>query len=486
MKWKFLTSKMLETLRKEEEKEYLPSKSDDDDDEVADPRKKRRKKIVKAKRVSKPRTEYNDGDKYSNGSDGGPSNLEVYRVGDKWGARLHKDLNGKGKSRDLGKYKTRKEAVDAWMMFLDANARARAMSAGQKERVLAEAIRDVSSRPMPSGKGQGFGRPKSKTSSSSSSSSSSSKKKKKNKELVRDKYSQGLIVKSKDLHLMKFWVNRHNDLCEVCEEGGEIMLCSFCNLAFHPKCLAPPLDKVPEQEWACPTCAKVFRRRKKRYKNVDSVKDENERLKRKLEKLNAKKRKREEKEKEAEERKRRRRREEQERNEKERREKEIAQQKRREAEEEERRKTRPWTQDEAQNWYDREWIFGNPKFFNETKFKTEMSLDVSVSKSDPRSITNSSNRSSRSDPRSSGSSSSSTSSNSNSGGRSSRSDPRSSATSSSSRHSRPDPRSNSSISSRSSSSDPRSRSSRFDPRSSGSRGGTSDPRRMMRDPRRGY
>ena len=150
---------------------------------------------------------------------------------------------------------------------------------------------------------------------------------------------------------MKLWVNRHNDVCDVCGEGGDLMLCSFCNLAFHPRCLVPPLEKVPKQEWACPTCAKQFRRRKKRYNNVDSMKEENERMKRKLEELNAKKRKREEKEREVEERKRRRRREEKNRREKERRDREAVERKRREAEEEERRRMRPWTQDEAQEWY---------------------------------------------------------------------------------------------------------------------------------------
>ena len=140
--------------------------------------------------------------------------------------------------------------------------------------------------------------------------------------LSRNKYSQGIVVKAKDLHLMTLWVNRHNDMCDVCGEGGNLMLCSFCNLAFHPRCLAPPLERIPEQEWACPACAKQFRRRKKRYNNVDSVKEENERLKMKLEQLNANKRKREEKEREVEERKRRRRREENERREQERREKE--------------------------------------------------------------------------------------------------------------------------------------------------------------------
>ena len=344
VKWRYLNSKFLKKMRQEDEKEYVPDNDEDDDDVEIVPRKK-----VKRRKKAVPDTNTYDKEAATYNNDGGPSELEVFRVGEKWGARLHKDLNGKGKDRDLGKYKTRQEAVDAWMMFLDANARARALRAGQKERVLEEAIKDVSARPMPSGRGTG--RPKKRQDRNKSSSKSVVTKKKKSSTLVRDKYSQGIIVKAKDLHLMKLWVNRHNDVCDVCGEGGDLMLCSFCNLAFHPRCLVPPLEKVPKQEWACPTCAKQFRRRKKRYNNVDSVKEENERMKRKLEELNSKKRKREEKEREVEERKRRRRREEKNRREKERRDTEAVERKRREAEEEERRRMRPWTQDEAQEWY---------------------------------------------------------------------------------------------------------------------------------------
>ena len=268
------------------------------------------------------------------------------------------------------------------------------------------------------------------------------------------------------------------------------MLCSFCNLAFHPRCLAPPLERIPEQEWACPACAKQFRRRKKRYNNVDSVKEENERLKMKLEQLNANKRKREEKEREVEERKRRRRREENERREQERREKEEAERKRREAEEEKRQRMRPWTQDEAQEWYDRKWIIGNPKYFEETKFASTSDLQGGV---------NDGTAKSSSDPRRSHSSSSS-SSNSNSGNSSrNTSDPRRSR-SSGSHTTRPnidprhDPRASSSHRSSGDgpsanvgrlTNDPRMRSTNFDPRfrTSNNTGGAMDPRRSINDPR---
>ena len=46
----------------------------------------------------------------------------------------------------------------------------------------------------------------------------------------------------------------HQDFCEVCQQGGEIMLCDTCPKAYHLVCLEPPLDEAPEGKWSCPHC----------------------------------------------------------------------------------------------------------------------------------------------------------------------------------------------------------------------------------------
>nr|XP_039267444.1 chromodomain-helicase-DNA-binding protein 3-like [Styela clava] len=46
----------------------------------------------------------------------------------------------------------------------------------------------------------------------------------------------------------------HQDYCDVCKQGGEIILCDTCPRAFHLVCLDPPLDKAPEGKWPCPVC----------------------------------------------------------------------------------------------------------------------------------------------------------------------------------------------------------------------------------------
>lgn len=46
----------------------------------------------------------------------------------------------------------------------------------------------------------------------------------------------------------------HQDYCEVCQQGGEIILCDTCPRAYHLVCLDPELEKAPAGEWSCPHC----------------------------------------------------------------------------------------------------------------------------------------------------------------------------------------------------------------------------------------
>lgn len=46
----------------------------------------------------------------------------------------------------------------------------------------------------------------------------------------------------------------HQDYCEVCQQGGEIILCDTCPRAYHLVCLDPDLDEPPEGKWSCPHC----------------------------------------------------------------------------------------------------------------------------------------------------------------------------------------------------------------------------------------
>ena len=50
----------------------------------------------------------------------------------------------------------------------------------------------------------------------------------------------------------------HQDYCEVCQQGGEIILCDTCPRAYHMVCLDPDMEKAPEGKWSCPHCVSTF------------------------------------------------------------------------------------------------------------------------------------------------------------------------------------------------------------------------------------
>lgn len=45
-----------------------------------------------------------------------------------------------------------------------------------------------------------------------------------------------------------------NEWCCVCDDGGDLIICDQCDLAYHPECVTPPLDKIPKGDWYCPSC----------------------------------------------------------------------------------------------------------------------------------------------------------------------------------------------------------------------------------------
>lgn len=51
----------------------------------------------------------------------------------------------------------------------------------------------------------------------------------------------------------------HQDYCEVCQQGGEIILCDTCPRAYHMVCLDPDMEKAPEGKWSCPHCVSTVR-----------------------------------------------------------------------------------------------------------------------------------------------------------------------------------------------------------------------------------
>ncbi|KAL3318137.1 choline dehydrogenase 4 [Cichlidogyrus casuarinus] len=49
----------------------------------------------------------------------------------------------------------------------------------------------------------------------------------------------------------------HQEYCDICQQGGEIMLCDTCPRAYHLVCLDPEMETPPEGVWSCPHCEKA-------------------------------------------------------------------------------------------------------------------------------------------------------------------------------------------------------------------------------------
>ncbi|CAM9232770.1 unnamed protein product, partial [Discosporangium mesarthrocarpum] len=67
--------------------------------------------------------------------------------------------------------------------------------------------------------------------------------------------------------LLQPYQGDHNDICEKCNLGGELLCCDFCNIVYHLQCVTPKLTKAPEERlWICPDCTKevVAKRASKR------------------------------------------------------------------------------------------------------------------------------------------------------------------------------------------------------------------------------
>lgn len=47
-------------------------------------------------------------------------------------------------------------------------------------------------------------------------------------------------------------INRN--ICSICRDGGDLILCDKCPKSFHPKCLKIKQNDIPVGTWYCPTC----------------------------------------------------------------------------------------------------------------------------------------------------------------------------------------------------------------------------------------
>ncbi|XP_045793681.1 uncharacterized protein LOC123888631 isoform X2 [Trifolium pratense] len=66
----------------------------------------------------------------------------------------------------------------------------------------------------------------------------------------------------------KYSANDNDDLCVVCWDGGNLLLCDGCPRAFHKECAS--LSSIPRGKWYCQFCQNMFQREKFVAYNVNA------------------------------------------------------------------------------------------------------------------------------------------------------------------------------------------------------------------------
>ena len=49
-------------------------------------------------------------------------------------------------------------------------------------------------------------------------------------------------------------IDEHNEVCEVCDTGGDLLCCETCTLVYHISCLRPKINSIPKENWSCCNC----------------------------------------------------------------------------------------------------------------------------------------------------------------------------------------------------------------------------------------
>lgn len=65
--------------------------------------------------------------------------------------------------------------------------------------------------------------------------------------------------------------SEHVDNCAQCEQGGELLCCDVCPLAYHVDCAYPPLRRIPRGNWACQVCTGADEERPKKCRVKKSI-----------------------------------------------------------------------------------------------------------------------------------------------------------------------------------------------------------------------
>ena len=75
-------------------------------------------------------------------------------------------------------------------------------------------------------------------------------------------------------------INR--ELCSICRDGGNLLLCDYCPRSFHIECLKLKEENIPEGKWYCPMCAPKMQKRLEKNQNAGNEPEDQEKERKRL------------------------------------------------------------------------------------------------------------------------------------------------------------------------------------------------------------
>ena len=75
-------------------------------------------------------------------------------------------------------------------------------------------------------------------------------------------------------------INR--ELCSICRDGGNLLLCDNCPRSFHIECLKIKEENIPEDNWYCPICAPKIQKKLEKNQSMPNLPEDKEKERKRL------------------------------------------------------------------------------------------------------------------------------------------------------------------------------------------------------------
>ena len=74
----------------------------------------------------------------------------------------------------------------------------------------------------------------------------------------------------------------NRELCSICRDGGNLLLCDNCPRSFHIECLKIKEENIPEGKWYCPMCAPKMQKKLEKKQLMSNIPEDKEKERKRL------------------------------------------------------------------------------------------------------------------------------------------------------------------------------------------------------------